>query len=169
MLSKAIECLSIQLVTHKTKEEVLPYSSHQELFLGRFRSSRFVLGCSSLLWVMTGCSGCSSFYKRRLHIIFSLSDLLKIARIWTRIFTRWGSCTVIQNRASVITKWENFFVLQSRVSGITKQVGFAKWDNFYYKKRRNFYYKVGLVLLSGIFVTNQGAVIITLTTTTLQK
>ena len=129
--------MSINIIGHpQDKGGGVALFLSQELFLGRFRSSRVVLACSSLLWVMAACSGCSSFYKRRLLIIFSLSNLLKMTRIWTRIFTRGGSCTVLQNRASVITKWENFFVLQSRVSGITKQVGFTKWDNFYYKKEK---------------------------------
>ena len=82
-----------------------------------------VLGCSGLFQPVMGYGslfGLFQFLQRRLHIIFSLSNLLKMTRIWTRIFTRGGSCTVLQNRASVITKWENFFVLQSRVSGITK-------------------------------------------------
>ena len=138
------------------------------MFLGRFRSSWVVLACSSLLWVMAACSGCSSFYKRRLHIIFSLSNLLKMTRIWTRIFTRWGSCIVLQNRASVITEQGNFFILQSRVSGIRIRYGLQS-ETIFITKRRSFYYKVGLVLLNGIFATKQGRVIIIFTTTTLLK
>ena len=38
-------------------------------------------GCSglfSLLRFITACSGCSSFYKRRLHRVFFLAKLLKM-------------------------------------------------------------------------------------------
>ena len=70
---------------------------------------------------------------------FSFLNLLRMTRIWTRIFTRWGSCTVLQNRASVITKWENFH--------ITKQ---DKWN-----------YKVGRVYKVGQLVLQKGETFIT--------